>query len=191
MIVRRRQRPTNPGRQSPATAWQGLRYLTVAAIAAVMTACANGPERPAGPSLQPTRVSEVRMPGQTAELLDATQATFKADPQRLPDDVKRAIRKSHWGRIRQTAEGVSEDGEAADAASAAGPVVVRARALLPDDREASIFAWQSGEREVTAAIRVGHFGDPDVQRQWLSKLAEVMAGPPAPQRYRYRLPHLP
>ena len=117
----------------------------------------------------------------------AAFARWKADPNRLVADIPRAVSRCEWAMLHmqpRLRHGKAEPLEP--------DKPVEAMALLPDDREAKIMAWKVSDQEVAAAVRVGLFGDPDLELQYLKILASVMAGQPAPKRGGwFELPPLP
>ncbi len=100
---------------------------------------------------------------------EPTVVRFSADASRLYDDVRRAIDRSHWGVARHKQfTGV--------------PRTVEATALLPDGREAHIFAKSREDGLVEVWVQVGRLGDPRLQRAYIKTLRETLAGPPKPER---------
>lgn len=112
------------------------------------------------------RAPTVEVTASNEPLRHASMRTWEADPARLEADVRRAIDKCAWGQRSLTVT----DG------------VVTARASLPIERQAEIVAWPVDDAHVTVVIRVGHFGHRPSEVRFLSVLAKVMAGDPAPQR---------
>jgi hypothetical protein len=149
-------------------------------FAAWVCGCETSPRPPIGPALTIVPADRVVFTSDVPALEGATAATWAADPQRLSDDVHRAIRRCHWGVLSHHVHTPAKEGD---------PVIrVSARALLPNDLEADIHAWSSGENLVTAVVRIGRFGEPHLQSVYLEQLAATLADKPKPQRYRYRLP---
>jgi len=187
--------PTHPaGRQRPfiePDRWQRLWCLLVALSLPVVAGCANSP---AGMTdwldTRFAQVDAVDPPPPGGRLQPASTGTLNGDPQRLAADVQRSIRKSHWGLLKLESRGIVDHNDP-EPPPPDGPVVVAARALLPNDLEAHIVVWETAPQRVSVAIRVGSFGNANLEHRWLHKFADVLAGPPAPKRFEYRLPHLP
>ena len=119
---------------------------------------------------------------------DGQVLRFRADPQRLPVDVVRALEPMHWAKVRLDVTRAGDRAEENAAPSsrpeaAAGPALrVRALALLPDNRKARIDAWSEGPEAAACRVRVGNFGDERLERAFLKVLGKVLAGKPKPQR---------
>ena len=139
-------------------------------VLCLMSGCALG----GGPARESVDVG--REPG----LVDASVGAWDADPARLVDDIPRAFKKMHWGKL-SIKEG--EGGVVSDAAPGEGgeAYAVRAEALLLDGRTASVLAWGEGSDSVVVAVRVGHFGDAEAELGFLDALAGVMRGEPRRQ----------
>ncbi|MEX2215901.1 MAG: hypothetical protein WD768_17450 [Phycisphaeraceae bacterium] len=138
--------------------------------------------------------SPVLQPVERASLAHAEElppgavfARWKADPNRLVNDIPRAVSRCDWAILNM--EPRPQRGKPVPLSV---DTPVKAMALLPDDREASILAWKVNDEEVAAAVRVGLLGDRDLEMQFLRALASVMADRPAPRRGGlFELPPLP
>lgn len=106
-----------------------------------------------------------------------TRAQWAAPADRLPADIPRAVKRNEWAVLH--IEPAVNDTELRPSH---GGAVMSVTGLLPDDREATILAWRISADEVGVAVRVGYFGDPAAERQFLAVLREVMAGKPKPKR---------
>ncbi|MCE9589140.1 MAG: hypothetical protein K8S99_01295 [Planctomycetes bacterium] len=112
-----------------------------------------------------------RSPAWAQALSRASVAKIKGDPARLSDDVKRAVKRSHWGLLR-----LMDAPKGTDAPMSAA-------ALLPDGRHATILVTPgSAGGENTVAVRVGQFGDANEERAFLQTLADTLRGKPKPVR---------
>ena len=145
------------------------RLLTAAIIISCLftDGCAYSP-----PAL--TDSNRLRGPGLDEPFEDSSTANWPADPGRLATDIRRAFRELDWGRMY-----IRKDPAAADHGE-----VVRAAALLPDGRLATIIAWPATDDGVSVGVglRVGRFGDRDREQQFVNMLAKLLAGKPAPVR---------
>lgn len=115
-------------------------------------------------------------PAWAAELGHASTARVEGERSRLADDIRRAIKRSHWGLVRFT-----------EAENAGG--VMRAEAMLADGRVVTI-VLEPGEAEThTVAVRVGRFGDAAVETAYLQVLADTLCDTPKPPRdAKFHLP---
>ena len=125
------------------------------------------------PQIEPT--NHLTGPGLDQPLPDASMATWPAAFDRLIYDIPRAIQRLHWAMLT-----VCQDPSAP---------VIQAAALLPDGREATLFAWKSREGLITLALRVGHFGDRRQERACIAAMRAVLSGKPS-RRHRqgFQLP---
>ncbi len=149
-------------RYSPA--W--MRIVLSALCAIVFVGCAPRP------SIAP--VNQLELPGATTPeaFPAASAAEWSADPARLADDIERAIKDMHWGKLSLRAEPEQPKERP----------IIRAAALLPEDRSAHIAAWGIDDKHVRVTVRVGHFGDTQAEQQFINALAERLHGKPKPQR---------
>ena len=113
-----------------------------------------------------------------------TFAQMPGDAARLEDDIRRALKRCHWGKLHVNPPPPQTPADPAAAAlrsevpttpTAAQPI--RAAAMLPDDRPVEILAWRVDDKSVAAGIRVGRFGDSEEERRFLRALTDVLAGP--------------
>ena len=125
------------------------------------------------PQIEPT--NHLTGPGLDRPLPDASMASWPAAFDRLIYDIPRAIKRLHWGMLT-----VRQDPDAP---------VIRATALLPDGREATLFAWEPRQGLITVALRVGHFGDRRQERACIAAVRAVLRGKPS-RRHRqgFQLP---
>lgn len=116
---------------------------------------------------------------------DASVAQWPADFKRLVYDIPRAVKKHHWGML-----GLKQHGpEGGDTETEASERIIRAAALLPDGRSATIVAWPEDETTIAVALRVGPFGDALQEEAFLVRLAQVMRGKPSRRhRQEFELP---
>jgi len=171
----------------------GRATLAVAAAGLLAFArCQSGaPPLPPAPPIDYLTVNQLSGPGIDEPLPRATQAQLPGDPQRLGDDVQRTAKQLEWGMLSISDTIRKSDGSA----TPPGPAVVRARALLPDGRAATLVAWpiepatydEKGKKllkpgRVAVALRVGFFGDRQNQERFIRRLSRVMAGDPKPVR---------
>ena len=129
----------------------------------------------AGPAIHPT--DHLAGPGVDEPFLDGSMARWGADFNRVIYDIPRAVKRSHWGLLHAQPDGPDEPGVTPDGVSSTGRVV-RARALLPDGRTATIIAWSADEGAIAVVVRVGRFGDRPMERVFISELAQVLRGKP-------------
>ncbi len=123
----------------------------------------------------------------TASPEGASTSRLQGRTDALAVDVGRAIDRTGWGRLHVREQAASIEGS--ELPEHARREVVHAAALLPNGRTAEIVARAAGPGEVMAAVRVGHFGDAQAERAFLSTLQKVLSGKPAPVRdARFRLP---
>ena len=110
-------------------------------------------------------------PGLDEPLPNATAARWSADFDRLMDDIPRATKKLHWGLlwVRNESDRLEPRRVAA---------VVRAAALLPDGRLATVVVWSVNQSDIGVALRVGGFGDPHQENKFIRCLAKVLRGRP-------------
>ena len=112
-------------------------------------------------------------------------ARWRVDLRRVEADIPRAVLNCRWAVLRVRRSGA----EAADPASGAKAEHVSARALLPNERRATIEAAVEADGRVVVSIRVGERGDAPAERQFLRELGQVLRGPPARQyQGRFALP---
>ena len=106
----------------------------------------------------------------------ASATQLKGDFNRLVYDIPRAVKKHHWGMLNLEPFTANKPGEPSKQS-------VRAQALLPDDRTASLIAWRVDQNAIGIAMRVGHFGDPGREHAFFDELARVLRGKPS-RRHR-------
>ena len=185
MIVSPLHRPCLQRPPSGQSGWQNLRILTVLWALTALLGCGTVREQAAawtGPNIG--RASLVKVEGTSWEIRNASTIQINGDPQRLAEDVRRTTRKVYWGVLDLKSQGII-DHNGPDEPPPAEDV------LLPNDLQGEVAAWQVGNSRVGVAIRIGFFGNQELEKRWLRKFIDVMNGPPMPKRYEYRLPHLP
>ena len=134
-------------------------------------------------SVEIVSVDRLSAPGLDEPFPHASMAILLGDYDRLEYDIPRAMKACHWGKISLT-QGP------AGSAQTGGPIL-RARALLPDGRTATMVAWPKGERLVSVSVRVGHRGDREWERDYLTQLGSILRGKPSrTQRFDQTLPKL-
>ena len=110
----------------------------------------------------------------------ASVAQWQAPPQRLAEDIGRTLVAMEWG-VGSVLTYRDPDDQP--------PLVVRAMALLADNRSVTVVGRQVDEQTVSVAIQVGSFGSPQVEQQFLEQLQQTLAGEPASKRtWRFKLP---
>ncbi len=183
---------------------RALGALAVGGLVPALAACGSMPE----PALAAARSAPGARPRhsiQTETQLGATRWEGKADPDRLAEDAQRAARDMQWGVERVEGGPMSFGVEPhADAESKrivrmwailsdGRGVVVVADALAPDKAEAG----RADEQPVAVSVRVGRFGDPVLQEQFLAAYRERLSGKRARQFGgsfiipAFKLPRLP
>ncbi len=171
-----------------------------ALLAGLLAAGGCASERPAG---GPGRAWVAADPD------DAEPVKVVTEAGRLRSDVLRAFSAMHWaalrvegGEVEVTAVERAPEGMGWTAESDAGPgtvTVLRAWALLPDGRTAAVHAgraeppiWIGQPRQQRQAmsmrVRIGRFGDPQLEAAFLEELRNILEGDPARQRVRFALP---
>ena len=136
------------------------------------TSCAPAPNPVPVGHIQTTHIDE--------PFLDGSFAQWKADADRLADDIRRSFRDLHWGR-KYLRRHPGDDRQPLQ--------LVRAAALLNDGRTATVVAWPVHQHQVAVAVRVGQFGDLAQQRKFIHMLAKTLYGKPKPKRGSlFRLP---
>jgi len=191
MIVSHPYPPCPQRPPSTASGWQILSILTVLWALSALSGCNTVREQAAewtGPTIK--RVQKVDIQGTAWQIRNASTVQIKGDPQRLAEDVRRTTRKVYWGVIKVQSQGIIDHNDP-DAPPPSVPAAVFADVLLPNDLEGEVAAWEAGDSRVAVAIRIGYFGNEELEKRWLRKFIEVMNGKPMPKRYEYRLPHLP
>lgn len=110
----------------------------------------------------------------------ASVAQWQASPKRLGDDIGRALVAMEWG-VGGVLTYTDPEHDP--------PLVVRATALLADNRSVIVVGRQVNDQTVAVAIRVGSFGAPDIEQRFIERLEQTMAGEPASGRtWRFKLP---
>ncbi len=134
-------------------------------------------------SLTIVSVDRLTAPGLDELFPHASMANITGDYQRLNYDIPRAMKASHWGMLSLTHEPAGS--------ARARHSVLRAAALLPDGRTATIVAWSKNERVVSVAVRVGNLGDGEREKDFLAQLGSVLRGKPSrTHRFDQTLPKL-
>ena len=97
-------------------------------------------------------------------------ATFHAPIDRLEYDLWRAAKKQGWGFVYPLAR--DELG------------YYKGSGILDDSRKLTIKAWVDvvNHNYFHVKIKIGHFGDPKRQSQYLKQLKKVLDGKPMPKR---------
>ena len=97
-----------------------------------------------------------------APLANSSLAQFEGDPQRLQDDIERTFRQLHWGKlyIRPRYK------------------LVYAQALLANGRTAAVVAGPTPNGKLRAKVRIGHFGDRQLEQRFIRTLVNTLAGEP-------------
>jgi|GEM_PF-5650469 len=120
--------------------------------------------------------------GDVEHLAGATQAQWQADFKRMADDIRRAAKQSHWGVLHVRKPVTQKFGDRDEQ-------VITAEMMLPDARQAWVHSRTSGDKRVVVTVRVGHFGDPKSEKEFLNTLAVVLDGKPKRKRDRgFKLP---
>jgi hypothetical protein len=121
-----------------------------------------------------------------------SEAWLKGEPDRLVEDIVRAIEELNWAVLRVRHPALGSEGQpglsqldVADPEGPLGQALAHAvvTALRPDDREVRIEAWAFPKAQVYTRVRVGLFGDPPAERRFLASLRDFLLGPP-PRPYR-------
>ena len=105
------------------------------------------------------------------------------------DDIKRAVKRVGWGHV-STVTLTSEDGEDLTDELDRSLPHVEVIALLPTSQRAKIKAWRADDApdggavgdQIVVAIRVGHFGNPVREREFINRFAAVLQMDPQPRR---------
>lgn len=132
-----------------------------------------------GPVIEPVTQS----PG------DTTFARVPGTFERAADDIKRAVKRVGWGHV-STVMLTSEDGEGLTNELDRSLSHVEVIALLPTSQRAKIKAWRADDTpdggaagdQIVVAIRVGHFGNPVREREFINRFAAVLQMDPQPRR---------
>ena len=112
-----------------------------------------------------------------------TFSQMPGDWRRLEDDLRRAIKRCHWGTLHVEPPSPPKSTDPAAALRSAPTVTptvdqpIRMAAMLPDGRPVEILAWRVDGTNLAAGIRVGRFGDEEEERRYLRALTDVLAGP--------------
>ncbi len=116
--------------------------------------------------------------------IGASVAKWPADFDRLIYDIPRTVRRVNWGLLNVKSLPVN-----GNARSRSQPPIIRASALLPDGRTATVIAWPASDRAIGVALRVGHFGDRRQEGRFIRHLAQVLRGKPSRKhRQAFELP---
>ncbi len=146
--------------------------LSVCLLVWFVTGCANDLPVPVQP-LTPVISNPPVAPAPLLENMSVFELPGSFD--RLKADLERAMNRQEWVLLNQTVESK----------------VIRAEGVLPDNRHAWIIAWQTTEKEIALAVRVGLYGDEERERLYAARLKQVLAGKPKPKRnWSFELPPL-
>jgi hypothetical protein len=151
-----------------------------APLLALCFALAAGCGVPSLPAVQTETVDAASLTGDVIPAgrpVNMTLARWAAPANRLLDDIPRAIQRHEWAALH-----IEPQVDAMLPGASLPTMAISATALLPDDREAAILAWRIADHEVAVAVRVGYFGDPAAERDFLARVRQVMAGKPKPKR---------
>lgn len=111
---------------------------------------------------------------------DAYRDRWQAPADRLYADIPRAMQRMEWALLRvdpPTEKALERRGRP----TAEQPI--RAEAMLPDNRIAHIVGYlAAGDDQVAVHVKVGHFGDPELEREYVATLKDVLADKPKPKR---------
>lgn len=154
--------------------------------------CQSEPQRLSVPASMTLRTVDqlavVHQVGSTGQVMQealpgATLASWRGDFARLVDDGPRAVRVMQWAIVQQEPakawrQPINRTWTWPD------PQVLRIQALTPGDLTVTIIAWHeaSDTTLIHVAVRVGGFGDAEVQTQFLAHLHRLMRGPAMPRR---------
>ncbi len=126
------------------------------------------------------RIEDLGVAGIGEPFPSASMARLGGGFDRLVDDIPRAVKQHHWGLLSLRRSRVEHAHRVRRDQTSE---VIRARALLPDGREAEMVAWPVGEDRVGMAVRVGRGGDADAEKAFLKRFARVLRGRPS-RRHR-------
>lgn len=111
------------------------------------------------------------------------EVTLRASPKRLADDAGRAFSELGWGTLHVKVQNLQAEPDV----DGKSRTVVDAAALLPNGKEAHVWAWPAeGENlrkktdvvELKVALRIGYFGDVDPTVELLESIKAFLQGPP-------------
>lgn len=121
----------------------------------------------------------VHIGGATLDLSGGSAARVRGDWVRVIEDLPRAAERLEWVEVRL--EGPPRVGT--------GREDVAGVFLMPDGREAVMSAARGDGSEIGVRLRVGRFGDREMEARFIEELAQVLRGRPVLRRLeRYRLP---
>jgi hypothetical protein len=148
-----------------------MRRCALFYVMGFLVGCASEPNYPLRSHIiEP--IDSVGLPGAAGLAPSTALAAWNAASSRLAEDIPRAVKRLNWGLLEIALP---------DAAGPGGPPI-RASALLPDNRVATIHGWRLSESRVVVGVLVGRFGDARIEQEFLQMIADVLAGPPAPKR---------
>ena len=150
-----------------------VRLALMGLMAGVLVSCQNvALVSSGGPAV--ARAPEAALPGGGGSL-----ARWRADYQRLPTDIPRAVRNCGWGLASLDVQTPSHD------TSDAGLGDIVASLWLPNERRGVLKACAEADGQISVAIRAGHQGDSASERRFLTELARLLRGRPA-RKYHER-----
>ena len=100
----------------------------------------------------------------------ASEASYNFPITRLDYDLWRAAKRWGWGMKYPITP--SDDGH------------YHGKGMMPDGRALIVDAWPESDTKdtFTVQVKIGHFGDPQRQARYLTKLRQVLKGDPMPKR---------
>lgn len=161
---------SRPGREE--FCYKCILIISLCAIFLLPAACVQAP---AGKEMNSIRLlSEVKAPDGRSLSGQVSVAQWKASYERVADDIGRALKRLGWATLQVDA------GKPNDQRSPP----VRAEGLAPNGRAVNVWAWPAPDEsaeQIVVAARVGHFGQADMESQFLRTLAKVLEDKPKRQ----------
>ena len=127
--------------------------------------------------VQTKSVDNFTISGDLHQMPHTTLGKWVGDMGRVTEVLPSSIRQFDWGLLDVTSDSNSQS------SNDLGPQVIHAKALLPDDRQASMVIWQSGDT-LHMAIRVGHFGDAELEIAFMSHFADMLRVKPKKKKIK-------